>query len=72
MKIIGYENTMEGVNFRFAFAIKVYMNGLRRKQTKVEKTISKTNRFHLSERVYCDNAWRTSKRGKKICHDTRL
>jgi len=38
---------MEGVNLRFAFAIKVYMNELRRKQKKVEKTISKTNRFHL-------------------------
>jgi len=72
MKIIGYENAMEGVNLRFAFAIKVYMNELRRKQKKVEKTISKTNRFHLWVRVYCDNAWRTSKCGNKICRDARL
>ena len=47
MKIIGYGNKMEGVNLRFAFAIKINMKELRRKQKKVEKTICKTNRFQL-------------------------
>ena len=72
MKIIGYQNAMEGVNLRIVFAIKVYKNELRREQKKVEKTVFKTKRFHLSVRVYCDTARRTSKFGKKIGHDTRL
>ena len=37
MKIIGYGNKMEGANLRFAFAIKIKMKELRRKQKKVEK-----------------------------------
>ena len=72
MKIIGYQNAMEGVNLRIVFAIKVYKNELRREKKKVEKTVFKTKRFHLSARVYCDTARRKSKIGKKIRHDTRL
>ena len=31
-----------------------------------------TNRFHFAVRLYSANAQRTSKRGKNICHATRL